>query len=146
MVELLKALFAIEVDFEFDKQKQSTGLKKVLAQNNNAIYIAELSGRVVGMCSVQTIISTAEGGPAAILEDLVVEKEYRRKGIGKKLIEAIYQWAKYKNIQRIQLLADKDNIDAIEFYKNNGWFVTNLICLRTRIEGDGHGNNRTENE
>jgi GNAT superfamily N-acetyltransferase len=140
MVGLLEALFAVEADFHFDQTKQRSGLEMLLNRHSAAVYVAECDSRIVGMCTVQTVISTAEGGPAAILEDLVVLREFRGKGIGKKLVAAVCQWAQDRNIQRVQLLADKDNSNAIEFYEHNGWCVTNLICLRTRIEDSNNGN------
>jgi len=38
------------------------------------------------MCSIQILISTAEGGKVALLEDLVVAENFRNMGIGTKLL------------------------------------------------------------
>ena len=64
LVELLNALFTIEADFNFDQDKQACGLGLLLNSDKNCILVAELLGerRVLGMCTVQTLISTAEGG------------------------------------------------------------------------------------
>ncbi|MDD5632890.1 MAG: GNAT family N-acetyltransferase, partial [Methylococcales bacterium] len=63
LVELLKALFTIEADFNFDQDKQACGLELLLNSDKDCILVAELLGerRVLGMCTVQTLISTAEG-------------------------------------------------------------------------------------
>lgn len=62
MVELLAQLFSIEQDFVPDAEKQGRGLALLLAQPGAHVLVAEREGRVVGMISVQTLISTAEGG------------------------------------------------------------------------------------
>jgi ribosomal protein S18 acetylase RimI-like enzyme len=103
LVELLKELFAIEADFDFDQDKQERGLNLLLNSAKDCILMAELldDSRVVGMCSVQTMISTAEGGPVGLLEDLIVAADFRHQGIGEKLLtEAVY-WAKCRGLERL---------------------------------------------
>lgn len=139
MVELLRQLFEIEDDFESDEAKQRSGLLLLLAQKDSCIFVAEQKGLIVGMCTMQTVISTAEGRAAGLLEDLVVDDKHRGQGIGKLLVEAVCQWAKDRNIERIQLLADKYNLAALNFYQNTGWIKTNLICLRQYIGKGDHG-------
>ena len=64
LVELLKELFTIEADFDFDQEKQACGLNLLLNSEKDCILVAELlsDNKVLGMCTVQTLISTAEGG------------------------------------------------------------------------------------
>ncbi len=86
--------------------------------------------KVVGMCTIQTLISTAEGGQVGLLEDLVVAAGFRHQGIGSKLLAETVNWAECQGLKRLQLLADKNNLSALGFYKNQGWLSTELICLR----------------
>lgn len=129
---LLRDLFSIEEDFQFDEQKQRAGLLMLIESdcNEKVLFVAEKDKRVIGMCSAQTLISTAEGGKAAMIEDMAVEKSARGNGIGRLIMDEIVSWAKENGITRLQLLADKNNIRAISFYKKNDWKDTQLICLR----------------
>ncbi len=97
---------------------------------DDRIFVAEIDKNVVGMCSVQILISTAEGGKVGLVEDVVVSKNYQGHGVGRTLMSAIDNYAKELGLSRLQLLADKNNHLAIGFYKNIGWGNTNLICLR----------------
>ncbi|MFZ2171953.1 MAG: GNAT family N-acetyltransferase [Methylococcaceae bacterium] len=132
LVELLKALFAIEADFDFDRDKQACGLNLLLKSAKDCILVAELlsDNRVLGMCTVQTLISTAEGGPVGLLEDLVVAADFRDQGIGSKLVDEAVYWAQCQGLKRLQLLADKNNLPALNFYQKQGWESTQLVCLR----------------
>ncbi len=130
MAELLKELFAIEADFVFDRDKQVRGLRQLLESGKDRVFVAESGGRAVGMCSVQTLISTAEGGPVGLLEDLIVTAAFRRQGIGEKLLAAAIDWAERQGFKRLQLLADKNNLPALKFYEKQAWRQTQLICLR----------------
>jgi ribosomal protein S18 acetylase RimI-like enzyme len=132
LVELLKVLFAIEADFIFDQDKQSCGLDLLLNSDKDCILVAELPGesRVLGMCTIQTLISTAEGGMAGLLEDLIVAADFRHQGIGTELLAEAVNWAERKGLKRLQLLADKNNESALSFYEKQSWQSTQLICLR----------------
>ena len=135
MCDLLAELFSIESDFSPDRNKQAGGLNLLLgdASGSSIVFVAEKEGEIIGMCSVQTLISTAEGGPVGLLEDVIVRKEHRGKGIGKRLLSGVVGWCGAKNISRLQLLRDADNIEALEFYGANGWTGINLVCMRKML-------------
>lgn len=134
MIELLRLLFAIETDFMFDGERQRLGLASLLQMKNTAcILVAERSNQVVGMCTAQLLMSTAEGGIKAVIEDVVVSEGCRRQGMGAKLLTAIKQWAVDKGARRLDLLADRRNQPALSFYQQLGWFETELMCLQKKI-------------
>jgi len=132
MCGLLSELFAIESDFSPDSHKQATGLSLLLADRSglSAVLVAEKGVEIVGMCSVQTVISTAEGGPVGLLEDLIVKEDCRGNGIGTRLLSEIFRWCDTENISRLQLLRDSDNELALKFYACNGLSSTRLVCMR----------------
>lgn len=133
LVELLKVLFSIEADFVFDEEKQRRGLEMMLRdQKNRCIFIAEFEQRVVGMISGQILVSTAEGGISVLVEDVVIEQNHRRQGIGKELLGAMENWAVQKGARRLQLLADINNSSALAFYKQSNWSETRLMCLQKK--------------
>ncbi|MBN2703053.1 MAG: GNAT family N-acetyltransferase [Pontiellaceae bacterium] len=127
MAELLHQLFAIEIDFVPDYAKQTRGLQLLLKQPSAKLFVADLDGEVVGMCTIQIIISTAMGKEVGAMEDVVVHVGHRGKGIGSALMYAAQQWAHMEGLARLQLRADKDNAPALCFYRLQGWKKTNLI-------------------
>jgi GNAT superfamily N-acetyltransferase len=76
------------------------------------------------------LVSTAEGGLSLLVEDVVVQEQWRGRGVGRLLIEALSGWAKANKVSRLQLLADRNNIPALDFYRRLDWHTTELICLR----------------
>ena len=127
---LLRLLFAIEADFSFNAAKQRQGLALMLDNDRGCILVVEEAGRIIGMCTGQLVISTAEGGPAVLVEDVVVESGHRGRGVGRDLMAAMAGWGLEQGATRLQLLADKNNFPALSFYENLGWRMTALICLR----------------
>lgn len=136
MVPLLQALFAIEEDFRPDPDRQRRGLTRFLdgCGKHRAILVAESKGRVIAMASIQILISTAEGGPVGLVEDVVVAEDCRGCGVGRHLMAAIVAWAEERGLTRLQLLADRTNFGALDFYNQEGWLPTRLICLRKKCK------------
>lgn len=130
MANLLAELFSIEKDFDVDSAKQRQGLKLLLNSENARLWVAEAERRVVGMISLQSLISTAEGGKVGLIEDLVVAKGFRGAGIGSALLAAVEKWAEQNGLSRLQLLADGNNVQALDFYKKHTWRKNALVCLR----------------
>jgi GNAT superfamily N-acetyltransferase len=131
MIELLHQLFAIEADFEFSVERQRKGLALLLMASTARVMVAEEDCKVVGMATAQLVISTAEGGPSLLIEDLVVVPSHQSKGLGSALLTALAEWGTGLGANRMQLLADRTNISALDFYRRKGWQETQLICLRT---------------
>jgi GNAT superfamily N-acetyltransferase len=99
---------------------------------HRCVQVAEAEGTVVGMGTAQLLISTAEGGLVALVEDIVVDTQWRGRGIGRMLVSALEQWASLHGATRLQLLADRTNFSALDFYDRIGWRPTRMICLRRR--------------
>jgi GNAT superfamily N-acetyltransferase len=134
MVALLLALFAIEEDFSPDPDRQRRGLTRLLdgCGKHRCILVAENDGEVIAMATIQILISTAEGGPVGLVEDVVVREDCRGAGVGRRLMTAVSAWAAERGLTRLQLLAERTNFDALDFYDRMGWLPTRLICLRKK--------------
>ncbi|WP_024790270.1 hypothetical protein [Lebetimonas sp. JH292] len=61
MAHLIGELFSIEKDFEIDFTKQLTGITKLYKQKGNVLLVARDNDKVVGMVTMQRLISSAEG-------------------------------------------------------------------------------------
>jgi GNAT superfamily N-acetyltransferase len=78
------------------------------------------------MATAQAVISTSAGGLSLLVEDVFVLEGYRKKGVGKGLLEVIKMWGAKKGALRMQLVADRKNRGAVEFYKKLGWNETEM--------------------
>lgn len=126
MAKLLSLLFEIEKDFTFDFEKQHAGIKALFEDERSDLLVARHEESVVGMVTMQRLISSAEGGFAGQIEDLVVKESYQKMGVGSRLINRMRAIAQEYGYKRIQLAADVDNDNALQFYSRRGFFRTNL--------------------
>jgi ribosomal protein S18 acetylase RimI-like enzyme len=134
LVELLGVLFAQEAELSPDPDKQRRALRMILAEPSRArLYVARAGSQVVGMAALHFTVSTAEGGMAAWLEDCVVHPDYRRRGIGKALLEHVLAQARSAGATRVTLLTDGDNARAQSLYRRLGFAASSMRAMRRRI-------------
>jgi GNAT superfamily N-acetyltransferase len=135
LADLLALLFIQEADFRPDREKQERGLRLLIeSQSTGVIFAARDGDQVVGMVSLLFTISTAEGGPACWLEDMVVRPDRRRRGLGTRLLRHAIDYARIHGFSRITLLTDKVNAGAIRFYEQHGFVESAMTALRLNLK------------
>lgn len=105
--------------------------EKVLSDVNNLNYVYVENKKIVGVLNA-TLQHT---NPLPIIkprtyyfiENLVVDKNHRRKGIAKKLFNYLTLKAKENNIDSIELNVWSFNTEAIKFYESMGMNIKNII-------------------
>ena len=134
LVDLLGHLFAQEAEFHPDAEKQRRGLEAILSNPSiGKLFVAREGRRVVAMASLLYTISTAEGGKAALFEDLVVHPEERKRGIGEALLKHVVEQARAEGILRITLLTDMQNERAQAMYRRAGFVGSPMKPMRLKI-------------
>jgi GNAT superfamily N-acetyltransferase len=135
LVELLGVLFEQEAEFMPNAAKQETALKLIFTDPSRAkIYVARDGRKVVAMASLLFTISTAEGGKAALFEDLVVRSDYRKQGIGAQLLKHVIEEARAEGVLRITLLTDMQNERAQALYRKMGFVGSPMKPMRLRFK------------
>ena len=135
LVELLGILFESEAEFARDAEKQRAGLQAILADpSKGRIFVARDGREPVAMASLLYTISTAEGGKAALFEDLVVAPEHRKRGIGEALLKHVVAQARAEGLLRITLLTDMQNERAQAMYRRVGFVGSPMKPMRLKLK------------
>lgn len=82
-------------------------------------FVAEAEDEILGMALFYNRYSTWKG-KTIHLEDLIVNEDYRGKGIGMQLYKKVMQFALEENIKRVEWVVLDWNTPAVNFYKNTG--------------------------
>ena len=134
MADLLHELFTLESDFRPQRKKQLAALSWILdLPDHGRLFVLRDTGRVIGMANALISISTAEGGPVLILEDVIVAAGHRGGGHGRCLVEHVMAWAATEGMSRVTLLADRDNASALRFYRALGFADSAMMVRRMRL-------------
>lgn len=134
LADLLAELFTLERDFNPQREKQLSGLQWILDEPTlGKLFVLRVEGKVAGMASVLITVSTAEGGRVLLLEDVIVGREYRGGGLGRKLVEHVLDWAREQGMTRVTLLADRSNQLALDFYRKLGFESSYMSVMRKKL-------------
>jgi len=94
-------------------------LKSVQRHPDAAVYVAEDDGRLVGRLSLSRDPHPASRHVADL--GLMVDAEYRRRGIGKTLLEEAVVWARGVGIRKLELHVFPWNEPALRLYESFGF-------------------------
>lgn len=98
--------------------------QKLLGNNDNDIYVVKSGNNICGYAITKII--TFRDDPLIIdhcrffIDDLYVDLQYRKKGIGKFLMRELVSVCKSKGFRYMDLNVWAFNTEAIDFYKKNG--------------------------
>lgn len=100
-----------------------------LIKNDKIIGVAaEVDKKVVGLCiATMRDKSNMVEMPIAYVDELVVDKEFRRQGIAKRLYAFVEEEARQRGAKRLDLMVWEFNKEALEFYKSLGMTVQRYI-------------------
>ncbi len=101
---------------EFDNFWTISTFKQELdCQNSHFIVVKDESLQILGFAGFKHIINEAD------IMNIVVKKYYRKKGIGKYLLENLISYAKDLQIDTLNLEVNENNITAISLYNRLGF-------------------------
>jgi ribosomal protein S18 acetylase RimI-like enzyme len=103
-----------------------TGIRKYLEQNPLTCFAAEENGELAG-----TILGGHDGRRGYIYH-LVVKPEYRNRGIGRALIEAVEKALVMEGINKVALVSFKTNSKGNRFLNACGYPIREDIVYRNK--------------
>ncbi len=131
LTELVMSLLAEEEDFHVDKTKQQHGIKMILEQpNRGRIFVIRNDHSLLAMVNLLFTISTAEGGPVIMMEDVIVHPMHRGQGYGSRLLKHAIEFSREKKFKRITLLTDKISAESQRFFQKHGFSFSHMIPMR----------------
>jgi len=97
-------------------------LKELEKYPNAALMVAEEDGKVVGTTFLAVLPAFAHGtSPFGVIEYVVVDENYRSKGIGKALMDECKIRAKAAGCYKVMLASSKQRTRAHKFYREMGF-------------------------
>ena len=121
-LELIQQLSNETYDITFDQFIDQ--LTKILYNQNNEIYVIEDNNRIIASGTILIENKFIHNcGKAAHIEDIVVDKKCRGKGLGKIMINHLTNIAKERGCYKVILDCDESNE---KFYEKLGYQHKNI--------------------
>jgi GNAT superfamily N-acetyltransferase len=90
-----------------------------------SVLIAEADGQTVGLLSASWQRAIHVPGIYATIQDLWVDEDWRSRGVGAELVEAIASQARARGVSRLEVGLPRETFAAIasteSFYRRNGF-------------------------
>ncbi len=99
-------------------------LTRLLPESQHRILVAEAGGSQIAGWIHALITRVLESPPFVEIGGIVVDKDYRRTGIGKLLITAAEEWALENDLDCVRLRSNVIRPEAHEFYPAIGYTHT----------------------
>lgn len=93
---------------------------EVTTKNSVKIFVAEENSNIVGVATFFLYPIVRRGQYRGQLEELVVTKSMRGKGVGSKLLEAVKLYCKENKIHSFRLNSGIELTETHKFYEANG--------------------------
>lgn len=120
VLALIKELAVFEKEPEAVEINEETLIADGFGESPSfKVFVAELENEIVGMALFYERYSTWKG-KSMHLEDLIVQKKHRGKGIGNELYTKVLTYAYDNNFKRVAWEVLDWNTVAIDFYKSTG--------------------------
>jgi GNAT superfamily N-acetyltransferase len=93
----------------------------LLKDARSHFLVAATKGTPVGFIHFTVRQTVLHRSPSALIDELVVTKEYQGKGIGKQLVLATIEKCKQLGCCEVEVSTEKTNVKARKFYKKCGF-------------------------
>ncbi len=109
-----------EMGYDYSLEDTVERLKTLLDSTNDAIFVAEADGEVVGYVHAQHY-ELLYAPPMKNIMGIAVSAECKRAGIGTALLRQVEEWAAKDGCAAVRLVSGAGRTAAHEFYRRCGY-------------------------
>lgn len=106
-------------------------IEELINSENTHIFLAEDEG-IIGALTL--VLNKIPSGNKVWIEDVVVDKSARGKGVGKELTKFAIEYARSKGLTQINLTSSPEKIAANKLYQKLGFTKRETNIYRLTIE------------
>lgn len=109
-----------QLGYDVEASALTTRLPRMLSRPEQRFLIADADGRVVGWLHA-VVSECVEADAFVAISGLVVDRNHRRQGIGRALLEEAERWTREQGCSVIRLRSSSVRTDAHRFYEQLGY-------------------------
>ncbi len=120
----------IDPNWPFSEEATASYKKAI---NEKVTLIAECDGSPAGYLIGQIFSADPKAArqvSAAYLENIYISSDYRGHGIGEKLMKEFSDRCRDEGADKIDVMVNAKNVDAIKFYEKTGYATSRLLMSK----------------
>ncbi len=102
--------------------QELAALSEFVGRGQGLLLVAEAAGKLVALLEVRP----QEWNHTAFIWNILVDRDHRRRGLGRRLMEMAIAWAQSKGYRALCLETQSNNIAACRFYHHMGFRLTGI--------------------
>jgi Acetyltransferase (GNAT) family. len=104
------------------RERIAAAWERIMADRNHHVLVAETDGRIVASCVVVIVPNLTHGAhPYALVENVVTDGAYRRRGWATRCLDYAKQLALRAGCYKITLLTGTKEEGTLRFYERAGY-------------------------
>jgi len=131
LLELMDVMDSTE-GFDMEQGVKNCGI--LIKDPNHHFLLAKDKNKVVGLINFTTRKTILHPRPSGLIDELVVSRSHRGRGIGKNLLLAAIEKCRKLGCCEVEVSTEKSNAHAREFYRRCG-FEEDAVLLEINLEG-----------
>lgn len=117
---------------EWPNRKEIERIYASIIESGGCVIGAFINGSIIGTCTVNICPNLSwSGRPYAIIENVIVSKDYRNKGVGKSILQRAKEHAFDQGCYKVSLMTGSKKPETLKFYESAG-FMGNKIGYQIR--------------
>jgi len=139
LVELMGQFYA-ESSYTLDREWAAESFAQLLRDDaRGAVWIARVGTQPAGHVVLVLKHSMEFGGLSGVIDDLYVQPQFRRQGVGSSLLSALFDQCRKLHVAAIHVEVGPDNGAALALYQARGLRGhTDRQTLTARLDVEGH--------
>ena len=117
------AALSYQLGYPLSLEQTLQNINAVMENKDHNAFVATHANKVIGWVGVAQTIQL-ETLAFCEIRGLVVDEQYRKKGVGKMLIEKAKQWGKEKGNNKLRLRCNLKRTETHQFYQHLGFQET----------------------
>jgi GNAT superfamily N-acetyltransferase len=118
---------------QWDEEVAIARLREAVAGERSAVLVANVDSEIIGICTAYLDIVSVRFGQRCWVEDLAVNPDWRSRGVGARLMDAVEEWARDRGASHLELDSADGRARAHRFYERRrptwtsrcfGWTLT----------------------
>ncbi len=116
------AILSSQLGYKSNSNDIKNRLIEVLRKKDNCVLVAMENERIIGWIHGFHSLRV-ESDSFVEIGGLVVDENWRKKGIGKKLVERINKWAELRKCDKVRVRSNKIRKESRIFYESIGFIL-----------------------
>ncbi len=105
-----------------------------LGDPENLCCVADVGGKVVGFNLASELYVGIPPSKICVMQGIVVHDDYRRLGIGEKLMEAVAEYCSNCGVEVIRVMVDENDVRLQQFVERAGFRRSNVVNFDRSVE------------